>query len=506
MAARLSTSSAISALESRLSPERRYIDLAVRLVVYERDGAALREVARSRVFGGRWDSWLRGYSPDPPDPASIVDIPVSRKQFEIATSAKPHMLVHAGRGSGKSHGICVWMLITALEIPHGSGQFISPTTKKSRILWRKMLKNLPTIQFLRSGRAGISKQPPVMTFRNGFTLSFETALADAAGCGEDNDALAFDERQAIKQQVVNDAVLTCRKAGGYRMIQIGTPDIDSEFYEDYERYKERPETCEIQHFTSYDNPFSSHEVFDNEKERMGSQLYDEQIGGNWVSSSGAVYWMFSRRKHVLLAKNRAKIRAHDITIDKLRRFRVNPTDPHYSLVIGVDYPRRAIVGMIYDDGRAGGLYVFDEIEMPSSSTPWQLADELKARGYENAVIFDDVGHGDNEARSESAIMRSQGFRVIHGKRNPRVKDRVNSVASKLGTADGHVSMMIDPKCERLIRCLERQQKGPDNKPDKTSDLDHFPDALGYAVWRLWPVRSLDAEERERQDRDLQEAA
>ena len=510
---RTSVRGIIAATRALLDESRRYVDLAVRLVVYDRgDSGELVRIGAGRVYGGRWDMWRRAYSPLPPE--RVVEIPVSRKQYAIATGMRPRTLVHAGRGGGKSHALCVWMLICALEIPHGAGQFLSPTAKKSRVLWRKMLKHLPSARFLRPGKAGISKQPPELTLVNGFVLGFETSGAEAVGRGEDNDVLGIDERQAIAQGTIDAAVMTCRKAGGYRMMQIGTPDIDSDFYEEYERYIQQPDLCEVITATSYDNPFSAHDVFAAQLGLMDARTYAQEVEGKWVSSKGAVYWMFHRDLHILRRRQWSEVDDVDITAQVLDRF---ADDAHagskYDYAVGVDYPRRAVIAKIYNDGRAGGLRVIDAVELGEDSTPWQLAAELKRRGYANSVVFDDVGHGDKASRSESGIMRSQGFRVVHGTRNPRVKDRVNSVCGKLGAADGHVSLVIDEpqpqtatgdqrNCvSALIRCLERQQRGVDGAPDKKAGFDHFPDALGYLVWRLWPIRSLDEEERRRQEKE-----
>ena len=463
---------------------------------------------RSQVYGGRWDNWTRRYSGQEPDLVNVVEIPVSRKQYKIITDPRRHRLVHAGRGGGKSHALAVWALIMALSIPHGSGQLFSPSGKKSETLWNKLLNDLPTSRWLRPGDLGIRKQPLRMTFINGFRLGFETAVARSVGRGEDNDILGFDERADIPQKTVNDAILTCRKRAGYHVMQIGTPDLSSDFYEEYERYSTQPATHAVDGFTSYDNPFSLHDVFRAQEKIAGVRYVRQEIYGEWVSRTGRVYPMFSRALHVLKERRRAELLDLVITENVLsERFDdVNNVE----FVVGVDYPRTAVVGRIYQDGRSTGLYICDEINLDVEATPWTLAHELKRRGYENAVIFDDIGHGDAGSVSEPRIMRSQGFVVVHGTKNPRIKDRINSVCAKLESSDDHVSLQIDPRCPKLIKAFERQNKcevtGQPEKGKKGKGYDHALDALGYLVWRMWPIRSLIEPERLRIASEMSKAA
>jgi hypothetical protein len=494
--ARDSPTGRISRLQSLIDPARQLTNLAVQLVAVERrNNGKLKEVYRSRVFGGLWHKAKKRYV----GPGKPVLIKVSKKQFRLITGEKLHRLVVAGRGSGKSHGLAVWALCKSLDKPFGSGQLFSPTFKKSDLLWRKLLDDLPTQKFLRPGKKGQRKVKRELIFLNGFRLGFETSVGEGVGRGEDNDFIAFDERQAIDQEVVAAALYTCRKRGGYEILQIGTPELGTDFHEEFERYTE-DETCAVDHFTSYANPFANHEVFEWSKKTVDRQFYEQEVEAKWVSRSGRVYYMFSRELHVLKRSRREELLRADITAQVLKaRFDVDA-----DVAIGVDYPRTAVVCKFYEDTRHSGLYVVDEINLPSDATPWTLAHELKRRGYGRGVVFDDIGHGEHSSKSESRIMRSQGFEVVHGTKNPYVKDRVNSLAAKLGTVDDHISLQIDPSCPWLIKCFESQGKDDAGKPLKGKHgkgYDHPLDALGYLVWRMWPIRSLSEQERNRIEKE-----
>jgi hypothetical protein len=69
--------------------------------------------------------------------------------------------------------------------------------------------------------------------------------------------------------------------------------------------------------------------------------------------------------------------------------------------------------------------------------------------------------------------------------NPHVTDRVNNVNRLLVKK----RVIISPKCSKLINDMEKVSwKGSDL--DGTSDklLTHISDALGYGLWKLFPIR------------------
>ena len=77
--------------------------------------------------------------------------------------------------------------------------------------------------------------------------------------------------------------------------------------------------------------------------------------------------------------------------------------------------------------------------------------------------------------------------------NPRERDRVNSVNSRLESVTGEVKMMIDPvKAPHTKIDFEgvRLVEGGSGEIDKSADPDltHLTDAVGYYVYREYPVK------------------
>lgn len=67
---------------------------------------------------------------------------------------------------------------------------------------------------------------------------------------------------------------------------------------------------------------------------------------------------------------------------------------------------------------------------------------------------------------------------------------MNAVNRRLMTASGEVRLYIDPKCKHLIESLEKVIYKPGSRDiDKTGNVEHSADALGYPVHRRYPVKN-----------------
>jgi hypothetical protein len=73
---------------------------------------------------------------------------------------------------------------------------------------------------------------------------------------------------------------------------------------------------------------------------------------------------------------------------------------------------------------------------------------------------------------------------------PLVRNRVMSMQAMFLNAAGDRRYLVNTvKCPDYTRSLEQQVYGKDGAPDKSNDNDHKPDAGGYFIDYLFPVRS-----------------
>jgi len=91
-------------------------------------------------------------------------------------------------------------------------------------------------------------------------------------------------------------------------------------------------------------------------------------------------------------------------------------------------------------------------------------------------------------KTDLSILQNAGFVCKVPGKHMAVRDRINSVNSKLCSAAGIRGIVIHPKCKNLLNTLAKQcYKEGTSLPDKTQGLDHMNDALGYLISFLYPI-------------------
>ena len=135
----------------------------------------------------------------------------------------------------------------------------------------------------------------------------------------------------------------------------------------------------------------------------------------------------------------------------------------------------------------GWIHFIDEVRLSHSNS--FEASEALARKYPGIRIYCDPTGGARKtsaSKTDHQIFHDAGFMVHHKnwKEQIPVKDRVNTVNKLL--QNGHFT--IEPgKCEWLVKDLERNiwDSGDINK--KVEELTHAGDAVGYAIYYMFPV-------------------
>ena len=146
---------------------------------------------------------------------------------------------------------------------------------------------------------------------------------------------------------------------------------------------------------------------------------------------------------------------------------------HIGLDFNVD-PMTAVVSIIEKDI----IIVVDEIQIYSSNTQ-EMCEEIRNR-YKNKKI---IVYPDPSARqrktsaggfTDISILKNAGFDVRCRNTAPLVRDRINSVNSKLKNVNGKNNLLIVKSCKNVIKSIERQiYKEGTHIPDKDLSLIHI---------------------------------
>ncbi len=185
-------------------------------------------------------------------------------------------------------------------------------------------------------------------------------------------------------------------------------------------------------------------------------------------------------------------------------------DPNVTLEWALDFnvdPMCSVVAQI----RGDVVTVVDEIVL-NRATTLQACQEFARRFPRHpggiAIYADASGQnmqttGESDVRMLKEFFRSGEYgvpRFVVPRSNPAVRDRVLLMNSRLCSAEGQRTLMVDPRCVELIRDFEQVgYKENSQVIDKEKDprRTHLSDALGYLLWQKFGTGRTVGEQNRR---------
>lgn len=152
--------------------------------------------------------------------------------------------------------------------------------------------------------------------------------------------------------------------------------------------------------------------------------------------------------------------------------------------------------------RGNALYVLDEIVLTSaisSQSAMEFVERYKNHKNKSVIIYGDPagragekhGHASDYTDMEK-ILRAAGWKVERRVKAsaPAIKDRQNSVRAKIKTANGDISLFVNPqKCPYMDKGLSTVQlKKGSTFIEEETEYQHITTALGYCIDYEWPIR------------------
>ena len=242
----------------------------------------------------------------------------------------------------------------------------------------------------------------------------------------------------------------------------------------------------------FENRFLLNQIpdyYERLKNSYDTRFYQQEVLGEYLSQDASrVYHAFARAGNV----------------DK------GAVDWRLPLEWALDFnvdPMSSVVAQV----RGDVVTVVDEIVL-SRATTLQACEEF-ARRFVNhpagvKIYADATGErmqttGESDLRMLRQFFRSGEYGVVNfivPTSNPAVRDRVLLMNSKLCSAEGKRTLMVDPGCTELIRDLEQVgYKENSQVIDKEKDprRTHLSDALGYLVWQKFGTGRRIGEQSQR---------
>lgn len=216
------------------------------------------------------------------------------------------------------------------------------------------------------------------------------------------------------------------------------------------------------------------------KKVMSAKQYNQEFRAAFETAGGRIYEDYSKANHT-----DAKI------------------EPHEQLMWMHDQnftPLSSAVGVRRNNGK--DFYLLDEIVLTSAvskQAALEFVDKFKDHKNKHVLIYGDPagragekhGHASDYSDIED-VLRAYGWNFTRKvkKAAPSIKDRQNAVRAKIQTADGVITLFVNPLtapwCEKGLATVQLKE-GSTFQEDQTNKYQHITTAIGYCVDVEWPV-------------------
>lgn len=398
-------------------------------------------------------------------------MPLTLPQQRIAQSPHRFRVAICGRRFGKTH-LAIRELCRHAAPPGREVWFVAPTYRQAKqIVWRKLKYRLQDLRWVtRANESDLS-----IDLVNGSRISLKGADNPDSLRGVGLDFLVMDEFADISPEAFYEVLRPTLADRGGRALFIGTPRGQGNWsYDLYQRCLEDPDTWASFQYTTLEGGQVPEQELEQARQLLDARTFQQEFEATFVTAGNRIWYAFDRLRNVQPWQGALPA----------------------ALEIGCDFNLNPISAVVF--ARSGTqVWAIDEIEIYGSNTQ-ELVAEIRARYNQHradriTMYPDPAGSaGTTKAATgvtDHSILRNAGFQVRAPRSHNPVKDGINAVNSMLCNALGQARWFIDPRCRRLIECLERHNYRPGTtQPDKDSGYDHLTDAARYYFDYAWPVR------------------
>ena len=393
-------------------------------------------------------------------------MPLTQSQTKVVQSKARFKVLITGRRFGKTH-LAIRQLIKYASEPDKQVWFVCPTYRQAKqVCWTALKERLKGLNWIKK----TNESDLQITLVNGSKIALRGAdrsYDNLRGVGL--DFLVIDEFADVPGGAWFEVLRPTLSDKKGHVLFCGTPRGYGNYAYDLYCKGADDKDWESFQFTTLDGEQVDSDEVEQAKNDLDERTFRQEYLATFETYSGAIYYNFDREFNV-------------------KKLDVQPGTIHIGMDFNID-PMSAAIFQVHNNV----LNFIDEIVMYSSNTD-ELVKEIKTRYKDkNIIIYPDPACRQRKTsaggRTDLNILQNAGLNVRVRTSHPQVRDRINSVNSRLKNTNEQRMMFIDSKCKNIIRGLERHlYKENTTQPDKESGFDHMNDAIGYAVEYLFPIR------------------
>jgi|MDTC01.3.fsa_nt_gb hypothetical protein len=392
-------------------------------------------------------------------------------QKKVSDNPSRFRVVAAGRRFGKSF-LSINELAKFSRYPNSKCLYVAPTYRQAKqVIWDELKNRLYTVKWIDK----VNESDLNIRLKNGSVIFIRSADNREALRGAKYNFIVLDECADIHEETWHQILRPTLSDTGGSALFIGSPKGRNWFYDLYSLSGETD--WQSWQFTTLEGGNVPASEIEAAKRDLDDRTFEQEYLSQFVSYMGVCYYSYTE-DNVLPAPSHL------------------PTNT--PLHIGMDFNIDPMSAVVCVEDRNGDTWCIDEITIYSSNTN-EMALEIKKR-YGNRPVFvypDATGlrrTTNSTGMSDHLILQQHGFKLITGKSNPPVAERISSVNARLCNNLGERKLFITPQCKQLREGLIKMvYKEGTRQPDKSTGHDHITDALGYYIQRTFPIKGAGHE-------------
>tara|TARA_R100000654_G_scaffold7784_6_gene18907 strand:+ start:641 stop:1885 length:1245 start_codon:yes stop_codon:yes gene_type:complete len=397
-----------------------------------------------------------------------MKINLTKPQYQVSQSNKRFRVLVSGRRFGKTY-LCITEMMKYATKVKKNIWYVAPTFKMAReIVWVKLKNMLSDFNWIDT----INETNLSITIRKtGSTITLKGCENYDSLRGVGIDFLILDEFADIDEKAWTEVLRASVSDTEGDVLMCGSPKgFGNWSYRMYLKGQQKDKEWDSFQFTTLQGGMVSAEEIEQAKQDIDIRTFRQEFEGTFENYAGAVYYNFH-------------------AVENVKEKKLDLSKPlHIGLDFNVD-PMSACVSQIDKDI----IHFVDEIVIYGSNTD-EMVQEIRDRYGSKAKIFiyPDPACRQRKTsaggRTDLTILQNAGFTVKCKFKHSPIRDRVNSVNSRLKSADGRRFIFVSPSCKIMIKGLQRQiYKENTNIPDKEEGYDHMNDAIGYLTEIVKPL-------------------
>lgn len=264
---------------------------------------------------------------------------------------------------------------------------------------------------------------------------------------------------------------------------LGVPDGLNHYY-DMAQYAQSSNDPEWGYYHWKSSEILPQDVIDSAKRQMSTKQFKQEFEASFETVSGRIYEDYSTANHTS-----------------------RTIQPHEQLLWMHDQnytPLSSAIGVV----EGNNVYLLDEIVLTSAiskQSAMEFVEKYKDHDNKHVLIYGDPAGRAGEKHGHSSdytdiedVLRDNGWKFTRNvaKKHPAIKDRQNAVRAKIKTADGKISLFVNPItapwCDKGLSTVQLQE-GSTFQEDQKNQYQHITTAIGYMVEYEYPinVRAVD---------------